>query len=244
MAVLDRYKDSEFKNLTRSTIPLLVYWRDPQRILHLLRNELGIDDLDDRADVRFEFATKVKRPGRGKASMTDVMVTSPSARIAIEAKWTEPRYLTVADWAGTSRNKAHVRNHWLALIGRITPFRDGTSIDALVYQMLHRTASACASQPQRAIVLYQVFDDGRHRVDYASDLTALASALEPSPRLDFWLQTIRLARAEDYRSVEREIAMTPRHRVPALIRRAVATAQLFEFGESAFRRISASGTSP
>ena len=88
--LFDCYSDSEFDSPTRSTIVLLEYWRTPESRMRELTAALG---LLVPPVTKLSFEHKVHPPqGRGKSSCTDLMVISPEIVIAIEAKWTEPRY--------------------------------------------------------------------------------------------------------------------------------------------------------
>src|SRR5690348_8836983 len=81
----------------RSTVPLLDYWRSPEaRIVDLYRR-VGILEPPVEARLHFEYAVPV-RAGRGKPSFTDLMIVSTGAAVAIEAKFTEPRYESVGAW--------------------------------------------------------------------------------------------------------------------------------------------------
>ena len=97
-ALLDTYGAKEFDSPTRSTIPLLEYWRNPAPRLQELSEALGFS-LPSRVQLNFEYTVSPPR-GRGKASHTDLMIVSPEIAIAIEAKWTESRYEKVRDWLG------------------------------------------------------------------------------------------------------------------------------------------------
>ena len=86
-----------------------------------------------------------------------LMVTSPTASVAVEAKWTEPEYQTVARWQSTVQNPAPVLAHWL---NRLRVFADppgSDGISSLVYQMLHRCASACQPERETAAMVYFKF---------------------------------------------------------------------------------------
>ena len=94
--MFNTHPDNEFKNLTRSTLPLLAYWKVRAAVLGLIGSACGISDLAS-ATVTEEFPTPSAAP-HDKASFTDVMVASSSTALAIEGKWTEPRYEIVSDW--------------------------------------------------------------------------------------------------------------------------------------------------
>ena len=161
------HPDNEFKNLTRSTLPLLAYWKDEAAVLALIGSACEINDLVT-ASVTDEFPTP-SATSRDKASFTDVMVVSRSTAVAIEGKWTEPRYETVSDWLsrGDQSNRNKVLAHWLTLIRHRATNLKETGVADVPYQMIHRTASACAFVDKRPVVLYQIFRDGKHAVNYS-----------------------------------------------------------------------------
>ena len=187
-ALLDSYPGREFDSPTRSTLPLLQYWRTPEPRLAELNAVL---DLPLSDPILLDFEHKVHPPrGRGKASHTDVMLTSPNLAAAIEAKWTEPRYEVVKTWLGDSPNCNDVLQGWLGLLERFGagPLRPDHVLE-LPYQMIHRAASACsvesASNPW---LLYLVFDPNPSmRSEYLTDLHGLRDALGPQSSLGIML---------------------------------------------------------
>ena len=103
-ALLDRYPDEEFNSPTRSTIPLLEYWRSPEQRIRELNSALGLP-VPPRVQLNFEHTVCPPR-GRGNPSHTDLMAISlPDLAIAIEAKWTEQRYQIVGKWLRDSANR-------------------------------------------------------------------------------------------------------------------------------------------
>ena len=80
----------------RSTVPLVDYWRDPELRLGALWDQLHVRQSGD-TDMHFEHEVPVQL-GRGKSSFTDLMIFTDSVAVAIEAKFTEPRYESVATW--------------------------------------------------------------------------------------------------------------------------------------------------
>ncbi len=220
--MFDAYPDDEFRNLTRSTLPLLAYWRNQAAALAGIGSALGLSDLGS-ACVTPEFPTPSAGP-HNKASFTDVMIESHDAKIAVEGKWTEPRYETVSVWLQAGRNPANRKDvlaHWAALIRRKANRLDEGALAEIPYQMIHRTASACAFTTKRSVVLYEVFRDGTHDVNYAGDLSALAKALGAGKELQLWLQEIPLTLTNDYGLVEKQIHQARSEEIPLLVRRAL-----------------------
>src|SRR3954453_2207465 len=96
--LLDDIPDAEFERTTRSTVPLLAWWRSPQH--HALLAELLRLPALPEAEAWFEYAVpsscrQCPERGRGKSSFTDLMLDVGSDVVAIEAKNTEPLYETV-----------------------------------------------------------------------------------------------------------------------------------------------------
>src|SRR5207247_11173459 len=97
----------------RSTVPLLDYWREPDLHLRDLWALLGLPR-SDHTEMHFEYEVPVQR-GRGKSSYTDLMVLSEEVAVAIEAKFTEPRYESVDKWLGPTptANRREGSEGWL-----------------------------------------------------------------------------------------------------------------------------------
>jgi hypothetical protein len=81
-----------FASPFRSTVPLVSLVKDDWPILGLIADSVGMRP----SGIHFEF--QVAPPGvDGNPSQTDAMLLSDQCAIAVEAKWTEPRYETVVD---------------------------------------------------------------------------------------------------------------------------------------------------
>jgi hypothetical protein len=232
--LISAYPDSEFKNLTRSTIALLAYWRDQGARLRYLAEHLDAPDLVD-AVLTPEFPTPSPS---GKASFTDLLVESTKTAVGIEGKRTEKRYPTIGRWCD-SENKRRVLNHWCSLIRPRAALPLDAPLESLVYQMIHRTASVCARPAERAIVLYQMFGSS-HLAEYEADLRALVSLLQPSPRLEVWMHVVTSEETAEYATIERELRAPAVDR-PAIIKRALAQGELFRFTDHPPQRISVGG---
>ena len=177
-ALLDRYSDQEFDSPTRSTIPLLEYWRSPEQRMRELTAALGVP-LPPRVQLNFEHMVFPPR-GRGNPSYTDLMAISPGLAIAIEAKWTEPRYEVVEEWLGDSTNRAEVLRGWCDLLEQraANPILEG-DLHGLPYQMVHRAASACHQRDVSSCwLVYLVFETtAKERSEYLADLAHLRDVL-------------------------------------------------------------------
>jgi hypothetical protein len=178
--LLARMPDKEFKNTTRSTLPLLAWWSQKGNVANLGRR-LGVPDLES-GEANFEYPVSPACDvcgSKGKASFSDVLVTADQDVVAVEAKCYEPLYGTVGKWlrSASDGNRERVMRHWLACCIR-TPI----GIDAcqdLVYQMVHRTASAClvgSSTSRFPHVVHLLFGSG-HVDKYRRATSALSAVL-------------------------------------------------------------------
>lgn len=182
--LVDAYREVDFDSPTRSTIPLLELWRSPKRRARELGEALAISP---PAQVQLDFEHLVWPPrGKGRPSHTDLMVISHEAALAIEAKWTEPRYPEVGERLPTTKNGAEVLRGWCDLLElRGDGLVREADLYELPYQMVHRAASACHVEdvPRRWLV-YLVFEMTAHkRTEYIADLRQLRDALGPSSTL-------------------------------------------------------------
>jgi hypothetical protein len=227
----------DIDTITRSTVPLLAWWRD-KAVSQLVP---GVDLSD--AEARFEYpvtATCAECRSKGKASMTDVMVTLADTAIAVEGKYTESKYEPVDSWRrkGKDRqNRDRVLAHWCHRIEAYTGRKiDQTRLDGLVYQTLHRTASVCAAAPRhgRAEVMYLVFQKvaGSHE-SYAADLTAAAQILDPDNRIGFTLVEVPTQEGDDFAEIAQltKAAATADERIELIGEALIARRKIYRFDE-------------
>lgn len=171
----------------RSTVPLLDYWRQPEPRLRVLEAHLDVKS-SDQTELHFEYEVPVQQ-GRGKSSYTDLMILGDDVAVAIEAKFTEPRYESVGAWLGPEQttNRADVLDGWIRAIEAVTEAAvDRKIVRELPYQLIHRTASVCCASRRRRVVVYQVFGDSPGAY-YAEDLGRLASAMAARERVSFFI---------------------------------------------------------
>ena len=174
------------KSEKTSSLPLVQFWK-PDLRLAVPRNKercadgffraCKIGDLAlnlREAEFSFEYPVPVQG-GRGKASMTDLMITTEKFAMAIEAKWTECREKykpTIEEWLKEGKN---LENRKLVLIGWINYINkflpkcldvDKINLAKIPYQFLHRIASACYVASLKKdivpVVAYQLFYDDGH----------------------------------------------------------------------------------
>lgn len=148
-------------SIKTSSLPLAQFWGPKGLATRLARIKfLKIAGAKD-GEKYFEYPTPVLR-GKGKASMTDLMILTEAYRIAVEAKYTEYEdgdYQAISSWnAENAGNKWAVVDGWLQYMGlRRSEIAD---IGKVPYQLLHRIASAYAERSgQKAAVVYQLFYD-------------------------------------------------------------------------------------
>jgi len=142
--LLECYDSKEFQSPMRSTVPLLSLLKDDTDVLPELFDYFGVSG---NPEIHLEY-TVPPRKGRGIASHTDAMLIDGESALAIEVKWTEPRYDTVEHWLqqGTNLlNRQAVMSGWVDLL---KPYSNRLltleNMSKAVYQMVHRAASACA----------------------------------------------------------------------------------------------------
>ncbi len=159
---LPLFGKDQFASPTRSTIPMLTMLRHRRDLFNKIIGQMGFS-----GDYDLCLEHPVSPPlGEGKASCTDVMITAGTSGLAIEGKWTEPMYETVGEWLNqredqTSRRQ--VLQGWLSLLQpHVEKTLDLSDFDSVIYQMLHRAASAAtAEQPVMAYFQFKPSPDPR-----------------------------------------------------------------------------------
>jgi hypothetical protein len=204
--LLPLYGRREFASPTRSTVPLFSLLKQGAgvwtRIAQLVAGEVG------SIEVHVEY-TVAPPKGKGRQSHTDVMLRNGDCAGALEAKWTEPRYPTVQEWLNAGANldnRRAVMNGWLSLletrVGRALHLQN---FDNAVYQMVHRSASACAvGRP--AVMAYLQFsplpDNQQPNVaQLESDLLYFRALLGSPVALPFYLFVVEIELTEAFRKI-------------------------------------------
>ncbi len=179
--------DSALDSPRRSVVPLLDFWRTPETRLEQLSKLLDLD-LNSASDLAFEYTVPV-RQGRGKSSCTDLMILGPEAAIAVEAKYTEPRYETVESWLRdpAEPNRSVVLDGWLKMINSAAGSTlEASQIHQIPYQLIHRTASVFSLSKKSRSVVYQVFTEPA-RGTYDAGIDDFAQVLGDIPDFRFAL---------------------------------------------------------
>ncbi len=191
--IIDQFSGTSYNTFRTSSIPLVQFWKNTKERLNELVDFIELNQTE--TTLCFEYPTKPKK-GKGKASMTDLMIITRDTKVAIEAKFTEyekGKPELIKEWNKDSTdNKKLVLQYWKDLID---PFSNGIDDKALLnveYQFFHRTASAC-KDTKRAIVVYQVFYDDETKeylVAYIEKLQNYIKVLNPKENLNFYLWKI------------------------------------------------------
>ena len=142
----------------RSTVPLMSLVEHSQPDWQSL---LALWGAPSDSTVHFEYRVPSPKP-RGNPSQTDALLMSDSMVWAVEAKWTEPRYETVAkrmskpesDGADPRTTVAGWLKHLQSFAGKDLRVDDFSEV---VYQVLHRAASACAVATEKKLQPHLVY---------------------------------------------------------------------------------------
>ena len=203
---VERYKSEEFESQTRSTVPLLSFLKHGGAIWESVLRQVSLQDSGVEAHLEF---TVPPPQGSGTASHTDVMLIDGDHAVAIEAKWTEPRYDEVGVWLNRrgsvqnrydvpkgDANRRAVLAGWLSLLQqRVSKKLDVDDFGSAVYQMVHRAASACSAGKLPALIYLQFcpLPDGRPvESSLMDDLRHLHSLLGSPPNVPFWLAKVEM----------------------------------------------------
>ncbi len=253
-ALLNQFGLGAFASPFRSTVPLVALVKDDWPQFQKIANACGCSG---KLSVDFEYEVPVPGLSKGNASQTDAMVFSEQSAIAIEAKWTEPRYETVArrlksriaqltrkepaNEAKHVRDQRAVIDGWLGLLQKHSGNKLGLD-DAgeVVYQMIHRTGSACATCAMPAVV-YLHFEPSPAKgaastAQYRADMAHLHRLMGNASTLAFFLVEMPISPTVDFSA----LASLPKRTASTdhAVRQALATTRLFQFGEPVIERIS------
>lgn len=250
--LLTKFEIGAFASPVRSTVPLVCLVKDALPTFRAIESACA-----GNADSSLHFEYEVAPPGvEGNPSQTDLMALSDQCALAIEAKWTEPRYPTVSARLKNrvaelvKKEPKSTRNHqveqeaviaaWLDLLTAVSDKPAKLSdYGSAVYQTVHRAASACALSRPPALV-YLHFEPspakGAATADqYRGDLEHLHQLLGSPDRFPFFLVGVPLTMTKSFQAIaglQRGAVETDRH-----VRKAIMTSRLFEFGEPHIERI-------
>ena len=234
-ALLRLYPDEELPTITRSTVPLLAYWRTYAERVPQLLSRLGATQ-SNSARLHFEMtvpsATIPSSRRLNRPSHTDLMIFTGDHTTAIEGKWKESRYETVGDWLGIeqTKNRLGVIDHWLAMIGRrVDRSLARDDFNDVVYQMVHRAASACLTEVGKMALVYQYFgaSDAESK-GYENDLRHFHHLLGHPASFSFFLHRCPVESTERFVTVRNSLK-SDLTEPAAAIRNAVLDGELFRF---------------
>jgi hypothetical protein len=194
--ILDQFSGIKINTIRTSSIPLVQFWKDTDSRLKELFSKIPLSS--GKQILCFEYPTKVGK-GKGKSSMTDLMILCDNNKIAIEAKFTEYAKMKdelIGQWENKSdkENRKKVLNYWTDLIKPFSNGYESESIQQISYQFYHRTASACKDS-ENAIVIYQIFYDNetlKCLESYKNKLQDYAKILSPNDKLSFYIWEIEV----------------------------------------------------
>jgi len=231
--------------------------------MSLIKDDLSLfDSIVEECGVRgahsYHFEYKVTAPGsHGGPSQTDTMIFANDSVLALEAKWTEPRYPNVTkrlesrivaqraksatpavDSEGRERA---IINMWLALLGTRSKCLSIEDAGKTIYQMVHRAASACATTHAPSLV-YLHFSPSEcgsaaKLDDYRADLEYLHSLVGAPAGYPFYLADLPLVPTR-YFSAIRDLKKGT-DETDRLVRDAIRLTKLFEFGKPRIEQIGA-----
>jgi len=202
---LSRYAADEFESPCRSTVPLLSWLKHEQpKVSSLLRAM----DMPTGYNLHLEYRVKPPKCS-GRASHTDLMVISGESSLAVEAKWTEPRYETVGKWltkGSKPHNRREVLKGWLSLLQEHAQHTlQPEDFSDAVYQMVHRAASACKAGkiPRLAYLVFKPSPDPKPAAipKLRDDLTHLWSLLGNPNGFPFYLVEVQLSPTPAFKAI-------------------------------------------
>lgn len=193
--ILDQFSGAKINSIRTSSIPLVQFWKDTDSRLEELFTVLKLQA--KKPILCFEYPTKSE--GKGKSSMTDLMILCDDLKIAIEAKFTEYEKIKpdlIKNWKnnGDKENREKVLDYWTNLIKPFSNGYDDESLHQMSYQFYHRTASACKDSG-KAIVVYQIFYDNHTRgylANYKNELKDYVKFLNTNNNLSFYIWEIEV----------------------------------------------------
>ena len=242
---IPKYGGREFQSPTRSTVPLLSWLKHEPSMVESLLQDLG---MSANFDLHLEYKVKPLK-GHGKASHTDMMVVSEKSSLAIEAKWTEPRYESISKWrsqGADSQNRCDVLAGWLDFLQQHAPYPlHSDAFSVAVYQMVHRAASACSTgcNPKLAYLMFRSSQDPKSAdmQKIHEDLTKLWDLLGKPDTFPFYLVELPLfptAAFKEIAPLQKANKTTAEKKATAeKVRTALKSNRLFDFDKYCIKKI-------
>lgn len=244
-ALCSHFTVKQLQSPTRSTVPLMDLVHNNQTEWNRLLEKL---DVPVGCAVHFEF--EVPSPKlRGNASQTDALFASASVLWAVEAKWTERRdRQTVTERISKPESDgADPRvtvNGWLTYLQRFAshPLRVDDFAD-VIYQMVHRAASAAYASAQRSrspelVYLHFVPSPDPYSATtehYIAELSRLHEGLGRPGNFPFRVAEMSLQYTSTFEAIkdmDKHSPVTSRQ-----VREALCSGPLFTFGEAVVTQV-------
>lgn len=230
-----KFPKGAFKSPFRSTVPLIALVKDDWSAFQRM---LGFLNLPINANIHFEYQVSSPK-GSGTPSHTDAMILSESLAVAVEAKWTEPRYPTVEQRLKRKRkpeeeDPREFVDGWLDLL---RPYSEKPLLLAdfskAVYQTVHRAASACSTSRAPSLLYLHFIQDPPNRRKtsdhYYTDLSDVHRLLGNPSSFAFHLAQIPIKPTPAFEKIQhlkKGLAETD-----FIVRAALLSDKLFDFGE-------------
>ena len=246
-ALCKRFAGKPLQSPYRSTVPLLsLIEHSSQRWKALLKSLGASTDLT----IHLEYCVASAKSG-GHPSQTDALFISDSTVWAVEAKWTEPRYDTVAKRVSKPESDGGdpliTLNGWLNHLNRFAaqPLQ-ASDVSDVVYQVLHRAASACAVATARSCLPYLIYlhfhpsplKSSATTSQYITDLGRLHSLLGSPRNLKFAVVEMPIQPTTAFESIK---DLSKRSRTTSVkVSEALRHGPLFTFGAPTTTRIGTS----
>jgi hypothetical protein len=243
-ALCERFTGKTLRSPYRSTVPLLsLVEHSPQQWNELVKSS----GAPTNATVHFEYCVASPKAG-GNPSQTDALVMSDSNIWAVEAKWTEPRYETVAKRLSKPESdgadpKVTV-DGWLKHLNRFAAHPlQVEDVKDVVYQVLHRAASTCAVATTQGCIphlIYLHFHPSPLKTSattdqYISDLRHLHTLLGRPASLKFAVVEMPLQQTKAFELIKDLDKRSPETSVQ--VSAALRQGPLFTFGTPTTTRI-------
>jgi ribA/ribD-fused uncharacterized protein len=243
--LLGTFPADQFASPFRSTVPLLDMIRHhSERLADLVRSCTV-------SPQAYHLEYCVSGVAGGNPSQTDLMAIGSDGAVAVEAKWTEPRYETVAtrlkrrvsmDESDNSEAamvadrlvQERAVSAWIEILNRhaAKPL-SLAAVDGVVYQVLHRAASACSvgAEPRLLYLHFHASGQvgGATTEDYRADLEQLYAAMGRPPHVRFYVAEQSIAALEPFTAIA---SLPKRHAATvAAVKAALLGPSLFNFGK-------------
>ncbi len=256
-ALCGKFASNAFQSPYRSTVPLLSLAEHSRQDWNALLESWGAPT---DATVHVEYCVPSANSG-GNPSQTDALLISDSAVWAVEAKWTEPRYQTVAKRLTQqpryktmaerlSRREADLAeakvtvNGWLEHLNRLAARAlQLEDVSDVVYQVLHRAASACAIATENDCVPHLIYlhfhpsplKNSATTGQYISDLGQLHALLGGPTNVKFTVVEMPIQATSAFESIKDLDKSSPA--TSAQVTKALRQGALFTFGTPTTTRI-------